>query len=56
MATRAVANSIALTIKLADNAESMDLSRIQNPSEKNFSLLEEYKLVREFLLSNTKEN
>ncbi|MYM75290.1 HD domain-containing protein [Duganella sp. FT109W] len=49
-AERAAANPIARVVKLADNAENMDLSRIANPSATDYARLEEYKLVREALL------
>ena len=51
-AQRAAANKIARTVKLADNAENMDLSRIASPSEKDYARLEEYKAVRELLLAS----
>lgn len=50
-ARRAAANPIALRVKLADNAENMDLTRIANPSEKDFARLEEYQQVRSLLLA-----
>jgi len=50
-AARAAANDIARAVKLADNAENMDLSRIANPTEKDYARLEEYKAVRELLLA-----
>lgn len=50
-AKRAAANSIARVVKLADNAENMDLSRISNPTQKDYDRLEEYKRVREILLA-----
>jgi hypothetical protein len=40
----------ARAVKLADNAENMDLSRIENPTAKDYARLEEYKAVRELLL------
>jgi (p)ppGpp synthase/HD superfamily hydrolase len=49
-AHRAAANDIARAVKLADNAENMDLGRIPSPSEKDFARLEEYKAVRAILL------
>lgn len=49
-ARRAAADPVARQVKLADNAENMDLSRIENPSGKDFARLEEYKAVREILL------
>src|SRR5262245_38340414 len=53
-AARAAANPIALEVKLADNAENMDLSRIPNPTPKDFARLEEYRAVREVLLQAKK--
>jgi len=50
-AQRASTNSIAREVKLADNAENMDLTRIQNPSPRDFARVEEYKIVREILLN-----
>ncbi len=49
-ATRAAGNAIALPVKLADNAENMDLSRIAQPTAKDYARLEEYKVVRALLL------
>jgi GTP diphosphokinase / guanosine-3',5'-bis(diphosphate) 3'-diphosphatase len=49
-ARRAKQDPIALTVKLADNAENMDLSRIAVPTERDFARLEEYKAVRSILL------
>ena len=53
-AKRAASNPIALTVKLADNAENMDLGRIKNPSTTDLERHEEYKKVREYLLSELK--
>jgi (p)ppGpp synthase/HD superfamily hydrolase len=50
-AARAAANPIARAVKLADNAENMDLSRISNPTAKDQARLEEYKQVRAILLA-----
>lgn len=50
-ALRAAVDPIARVVKLADNAENMDLSRIPEPTEKDFARLEEYKVVREMLLA-----
>ena len=50
-AYRAVTNPIARAVKLADNAENMDLSRIPNPSDKDLARLKEYEQVRSILLS-----
>lgn len=49
-AARAAENPIALTVKLADNAENMDLSRIAQPTAQDFARLEQYTAVRELLL------
>lgn len=51
-AARAASNPIARAVKLADNAENMDLSRIVNPTEKDLARLEEYKQVRALLLAS----
>jgi (p)ppGpp synthase/HD superfamily hydrolase len=51
-AARAASNPIARLVKLADNAENMDLSRITNPTEKDFARVEEYKQVRALLLDS----
>jgi (p)ppGpp synthase/HD superfamily hydrolase len=50
-AARAADNQVARKVKLADNAENMDLSRIANPTEKDFARLKEYERVRVLLLS-----
>jgi hypothetical protein len=50
-AKRAAANPIALEVKLADNAENMDLGRIPNPTAKDLARLKEYEQVRAFLLA-----
>lgn len=50
-AVRAAANPIAKVVKLADNAENMDLSRIPNPDEKDRARLREYEQVRALLLA-----
>jgi GTP diphosphokinase / guanosine-3',5'-bis(diphosphate) 3'-diphosphatase len=49
-AKRAVQNSIARQVKLADVADNMDLNRIPNPTTKDFARLEEYKRVRQLLI------
>jgi GTP diphosphokinase / guanosine-3',5'-bis(diphosphate) 3'-diphosphatase len=51
-AARAASNPIARVVKLADNAENMDLSRIAKPTEKDYARVEEYKQVRAFLLDS----
>ena len=50
-AFRAAVNPVARTVKLADNAENMDISRITSPTEKDFARLKEYERIRAFLLS-----
>jgi len=51
-AERAAVNAIARKVKLADNAENMDLSRISNPTERDYARVEEYRAVRELLLKH----
>ena len=53
-ALRAVQDPIARQVKLADVSDNMDLSRISDPTEKDYSRLEEYKQVREILLAGPK--
>ena len=50
-ATRAAADPVARKVKLADNAENMDLSRIPNPTDKDHARCREYAEVRELLLA-----
>lgn len=50
-AMRAVVDPIGRAVKLADNAENMDLSRISNPTEKDYARCREYEQVRAFLLA-----
>lgn len=50
-AARAAADPIARKVKLADNAENMDLSRIPNPTDKDHARCREYAEVRELLLA-----
>ena len=50
-AARAAVNPIARIVKLSDNSENMDLSRINNPTEKDFARLKEYEQVRNLLLN-----
>lgn len=52
-ASRAAVNPLARTVKLADNAENMDLSRISAPSEKDLARLKEYESVRALLLGTS---
>ena len=53
-AARAAQDPVALQVKLADNTENMDLSRIPHPTDKDLARLQEYKLVREVLLAALK--
>jgi guanosine-3',5'-bis(diphosphate) 3'-pyrophosphohydrolase len=48
-AKRAATNPIARIVKLADNAENMDLSRIRYPTEKDLQRIGEYQAVRSVL-------
>lgn len=50
-ARRAATNTVARIVKLADNAENLDISRITNPTAKDFARLEEYRQVRAILTS-----
>jgi|SRR5690625_346001 len=50
-AARAKKDPIARAVKLADNKDNSNISRIKSPTEKNFARLEEYRAVRELLLS-----
>jgi len=52
-AHRASANPIARAVKLADVMDNMDLSRIAEPTEKDFARLKEYEQVRLILLAGT---
>lgn len=47
---RARQHPIARAVKLADNAENMDLTRIANPTPKDYARLREYEKVRAILL------
>ncbi len=49
-AARAVRNPIARVVKLADNAENMDLSRLAAPTQKDLARQREYEQVRALLL------
>ena len=51
-ALRAAADPIARAVKLADNAENMDLSGIASPTEKDYARLREYEQVRAILLAS----
>jgi guanosine-3',5'-bis(diphosphate) 3'-pyrophosphohydrolase len=48
-AYRAAQHPLARSVKLADNAENSDLSRIPSPTEKDHERLEQYRLVRKIL-------
>jgi len=50
-AKRAVQNSIARAVKLADVTDNMDLSRISAPTEKDFARMKEYEQVRLILMA-----
>jgi guanosine-3',5'-bis(diphosphate) 3'-pyrophosphohydrolase len=50
-AARASRNRVALVVKLADNAENMDLGRIKNPTDADYTRIEEYKAVRALLMA-----
>jgi (p)ppGpp synthase/HD superfamily hydrolase len=50
-AKRAVKDPIARVVKLADVTDNMDLSRIPEPTEKDFARLREYEQVRAVLLA-----
>lgn len=54
-AARAAKNKVARAVKLADNAENMDISRIAVPTEKDFARLKEYEQVRALLLGSAEE-
>ena len=54
-AARAAADPVARKVKLADNAENMDLSRLPNPTAKDYERLREYEQVRAILLAAQKE-
>ncbi|MCC7410337.1 MAG: HD domain-containing protein [Gammaproteobacteria bacterium] len=48
-AARAARNPLARTVKLADNAENSDLSRIPDPTPRDHERLEQYRQVRRIL-------
>jgi (p)ppGpp synthase/HD superfamily hydrolase len=50
-AKRAKINSLAREVKLADNADNMDLTRLVDPTDKDMLRMREYILVRKLLLS-----
>lgn len=51
-AARAAADPVARAVKLADNAENMDISRIATPTAKDHARLAEYEQVRALLLGH----
>jgi (p)ppGpp synthase/HD superfamily hydrolase len=51
-AARAAADPIARAVKLGDNAENLDLSRIAAPTEADHARLREYEQVRALLLAS----
>lgn len=53
-AVRAVQNPLALRVKLADNADNLDLKRIPEPGEQDLARLKEYRKIRRFLLQEQK--
>ena len=53
-AMRAAADPVARVVKLANNAENMDLSRIPNPTDKDYARCREYEEVRAVLLAATR--
>jgi (p)ppGpp synthase/HD superfamily hydrolase len=48
-ARRAAANTLARAVKLADNTENLDLSRIPQPSDKDLARIAQYRQVRQIL-------
>lgn len=44
-------NPVARTVKLADNAENSDLSRIPNPTPQDLQRMAEYAAVRALLMA-----
>ena len=48
-AARAKLNPIARRVKLADNADNQDMTRIANPTDKDRARIAEYKAIRAFL-------
>lgn len=53
-AMRAAADPVARVVKLADNTENMDLSRIPSPTDKDYARCREYEEVRAVLLAAAK--
>ena len=50
-AKRAAADPIARRVKLADNADNMNIKRIPNPTAKDYERLREYEQVRAILMA-----
>jgi (p)ppGpp synthase/HD superfamily hydrolase len=50
-AKRAKTNPLAREVKLAENADDMDLTRLVDPTEKDMLRMHEHVLVRKLLLS-----
>ena len=50
-AARAARHAVARTVKLADNAENMDLGRLPAPTDKDRARVREYEQVRALLLA-----
>ena len=48
--SRVMTNNLAITVKLADLHNNMDLSRIKNPTEKDRKRLEKYKAAESRLM------
>jgi len=49
---RVKSNAIARKVKIADLTHNMDISRIANPTEKDFQRLEKYQKVLQELITN----
>ncbi len=49
---RVKANIVARDVKLADLRHNMDLSRLQNPTEKDYQRVAKYKFALNFLTAN----
>ena len=50
---RVAMNPLATRVKLADLEDNMDLSRIQNPTEKDFRRLQKYAKAKGFLMAHS---
>ena len=49
---RVKSNAIALKVKIADITHNMDISRIANPTDKDFQRIEKYEKVLTQLAAN----